>query len=142
MACIKACPAQAFSSDRTVKVNLAGHDVEWADIDIDKCSYCFRGAKDSGEVQEHPYTQKFPTSVPGDWSPFFHQPSNLYKTGIAICGSRGCTRACMISLEQRGVLQNTFKEKFRRRPTWKVDWSTPPEYAPGTLFKKNEDDVD
>ena len=42
----------------------------------------------------------------------------------------------MISLESRGVLQNTFKQKFRRRPTWSVDWSTEPEYAAGAKFQK------
>jgi hypothetical protein len=29
----------------------------------------------------------------------------------------------MISLENRGVLDNTFKEKFRRRSAWTVDWA-------------------
>jgi hypothetical protein len=41
----------------------------------------------------------------------------------------------MISLESRGVLQNKFKEKFRRRPTWEVDWSTPAEYYDGVTKK-------
>ena len=140
MACVKACPAQAFSTEKTVKVKLAGHDVEWSDLDMAKCSYAFRGCKDSGVVQEDPYNPPSPTSVPGEWSPFYHKPKNLYKTGQAVCGSRGCTRACMISLESRGVLQNTFKEKFRRRPVWNIDWSTPPEYAPGTKFRTSDDE--
>ena len=72
---------------------------------------------------------------PGSWSPFYRKPRNLYNTGQAVCGSRGCTRACMISLETRGVLQNSFRQKFRRRPQWSVDWSTPPEYAAGTVFR-------
>jgi hypothetical protein len=29
----------------------------------------------------------------------------------------------MISLEARGVLENKFKEQFRRRRPWQVDWS-------------------
>ena len=29
----------------------------------------------------------------------------------------------MISLEKRGVLTNTFKKPFRRKPLWSVDWS-------------------
>ena len=63
-------------------------------------------------------------------------------TGQAVCGARGCTRACMMSLEARGVLQNTFKEKFRRRPAWTVDWSTEPEYSEGTLFKNSQKNSD
>ena len=124
MACIKACPGQCFDPNETIKVNLAGHDVEWAKIDEQKCSVAFRGAKHSGVPQADPYIPET-DFVPGEWSPFYHKPKNLYNTGQAICGSRGCTRACMISLENRGVLQNTFKDKFRRRPTWSVDWSKP-----------------
>ena len=134
MACVKACPGNCFPTDRTVKVNLAGREVEWSDIDCDKCDYTFVGAQDSGIVQENPYAADRPTSVPGSWSPFCQKPRNLYNTGQAVCGARGCTRACMISLETRGVLQNTFKERFRRRPVWSVDWNAEPEYAPGTMF--------
>ena len=143
MACAQACPGQAFSKDKTVKVNLAGHELEWMDVDVNKCDFAFRGAAHSGVKQEKPYIQPslpntespVPDSVPGEWSPFYHKPRNLYNTGQAVCGARGCTRACMISLEKRGVLQNTFKDKFRRRPAWTVYWSQPPEYAPGTNFR-------
>ena len=41
----------------------------------------------------------------------------------AICGAKGCTRACMISLEKRGVLKNKFENPFRTNKPWKVDWS-------------------
>lgn len=128
MACVDACPGNAFSKEKTVKVTIAGHELEWSDIDIKKCGYAFTGALDSGETQEKPYSPGKPSSVPGDWSPFHHQPRKLYNTGEAICGARGCTRACMISLESRGVLQNKFHEKFRRRPTWQIDWSKDAEY--------------
>ncbi len=127
MACVRACPGQCFPTDKTVKVNLAGHEVEWADIDVAKCNIAFRGAVRTDTPQSDPYMLNTNT-VPGEWSPFYHKPRNLYNTGQAVCGSRGCTRACMISLESRGVLQNTFKQKFRRRPEWKVDWSIP--YTP------------
>jgi len=135
MACVKACPGHAFDTDKTVKVKLAGHDVEWADIDLNKCSIAFRGGLPTGTPQEKPYMADSPTTVPGDWAPFYHKPNTVYNTGQAICGARGCTRACMINLEARGVLQNSFKQKFRRRPTWSVDWSTQPEYSEGTIFK-------
>lgn len=46
----------------------------------------------------------------------------------------------MISLESRGVLQNTFKQKFRRRPEWSVDWSTP--YDPEKQGKEDKHYVD
>ena len=139
MACVKACPGQCFPTDKTVKVNLAGHEVEWSDLDMSKCNTTFRGAVDSGVPQEDPYMPDT-NFVPGSWSPFYHKPRNLYNTGQAVCGSRGCTRACMISLESRGVLQNTFKQKFRRRPEWSVDWSTP--YDPEEQGKEDKHYVD
>ncbi len=135
MACVKACPGKCFPTDKTVKVTLAGHEVEWADLDMDKCDLTFRGAERADDGREDTYMDwRFPTK-PGSWSPFYRKPRNLYNTGQAVCGSRGCTRACMMSLEARGVLQNTFKEKFRRRPQWSVDWSVPPEYSEGTRFR-------
>lgn len=139
MACVRACPGQCFPTDKTVKVNLAGHEVEWSDLDMSKCNTAFRGAVDTGVPQDDPYMPDT-NFVPGSWSPFYHKPRNVYQTGQAICGSRGCTRACMISLESRGVLQNTFKQKFRRRPVWSVDWSKEPEYAPGSKFKPVDTD--
>ena len=144
MACVKACPGACFDPEKTIKVNLAGHEVEWADIDITKCAITFSGTKYTGVVQEDPYLRGNPNDTgPGEWSPFRHKPVNLYQSGQAVCGARGCTRACMISLESRGVLQNTFKEKFRRRPVWSVDWNTPDENVTDLKFteeKKNEAD--
>ncbi len=140
MACVKACPGQAFPTDKTVKVKLDGHDVEWSDLDMSRCGNAFRGADVTDEVQADPYMPELPTSKPGDWSPFNHKPRNVYNTGQAVCGARGCTRACMISLESRGVLQNSFKQKFRRRPQWKVDWSQPAEYSAGTIFRPEKDE--
>ncbi len=146
MACVRACPGHCIPADRTIKVTLAGHDLEWADIDMEGCGFAFRGAAHSGVEQAKPYMPPdtgeagHPDSVPGEWSPFRHKPRNLYNTGQAVCGSRGCTRACMISLEARGVLQNSFKQQFRRRPVWSVDWSRPAEYASGTTFKKDRDE--
>ncbi|HUW81211.1 MAG TPA: hypothetical protein VMZ31_00275 [Phycisphaerae bacterium] len=134
MACVKACPGGAISADKTVKVTLAGREVEWAEIDCKACDIAFRG----GQVTDEPLAEDEQYVPPmynrnvkrASWSPFHHKPSNVYNTGQAVCGARGCTRACMISLEQRGVLTNTFKSKFRRRPPWQVDWSTEPEYPP------------
>ncbi len=136
MACVRACPAGALSETETVKVKLGGYDVEWTDIDVKLCDETFTGGSRVSKGEKGYYKTDVPTSVPGDYSPFRHKPRTVYNTGQAVCGARGCTRACMISLESRGVLQNSFKQKFRRRPTWSVDWSKEPEYAPGTMFRE------
>ncbi len=141
MACVKACPGQAFDPNNPIKVNLAGHEVEWANIDCEACDIAFRGGKvvDREITEEERYTEFGDKNiVPGEWSPFKKKPRNLYNTGQAVCGARGCTRACMISLEARGVLQNKFKEKFRRRPAWKADWENPPAYPADEIYREQD----
>ena len=142
MACIHACPGQAMPADKTVKVKLGGYDVEWTDIDCRKCDITFRGAEYTGEVQADPYMSPDygNKTVPGAWSPFNHKPRNLYNTGQAVCGARGCTRACMISMETRGAVENKFHQKFRRRPQWSVDWSKPVEEPGDSTYVEGEAD--
>lgn len=127
MACVKACPGGALKADQTVKVTLAGRQIEWTDIDCKACDTAFRGAQAVPEdLEGRSYiADKIwgKWTRPGWWSPFFRKPPNLYNTGQAVCGARGCTRACLISMESRGVLLNKFHQPFRRRPPWKVDWS-------------------
>jgi ferredoxin len=139
-ACVRECPGNSFDPDNMIKVNLAGHDVEWANIDCSSCDIAFRGAQvvDEAMDQEDNYLdyRSDINTKPGDWSPFKRKPKNLYNTGQAVCGARGCTRACMISMEARGVLQNKFKEKFRRRPQWKVDWENPPENPSDAIYRE------
>jgi ferredoxin len=129
MACVRDCPGGALPADKTVKVKLAGKEVEWADIDCAKCDIAFRGALGVDreltpeETYQDPMRGKKLTR--GWWTPFFKKPRSLYNTGQAVCGARGCTRACMVSLEARGVIQNKFKHPFRTDKPWKVDWSKP-----------------
>jgi epoxyqueuosine reductase len=127
MACVENCPGNAIPRDKSVRVTLAGHEVEWADIDCEACSIAFRGglATDEEVAPEDKYYEPlFGHNVKrGSWTPFYKKPRNLYNTGEAVCGARGCMRACMMKLEARGVLDNKFKQKFRRRKPWSVDWS-------------------
>ncbi|MBT3376669.1 MAG: 4Fe-4S binding protein [Lentisphaerae bacterium] len=139
MACVKECPTGAINGTKTIKVNLAGHDVEWGEIDCAACDIAFRGglATDEELSEEERYTTPMFGKNVGrsPHTPFYKKPRNLYNTGQAVCGARGCTRACMISMESRGVVENTFKDKFRRRKPWTVDWSTEPEYPSDLVMK-------
>lgn len=129
MACVRDCPGNAISAEKTVKVTLAGHEVEWGELDCKACDIAFRGgmiaqgpdaASDYMEpLYGHPITRS-------PYTPFYRKPRNLYNTGQAVCGGRGCLRACMISLENRGVLKNKFEKPFRREKPWMVDWSQDP----------------
>ena len=127
MACIRDCPGGALKKDRSVKVTLAGREIEWCDIDCDACDMAFSGGlqTETDVPEERAYSSKWGkwSFLRGWWTPFFRKPHNLYNTGKAVCGARGCTRACMIQLEKRGVLENKFHEPFRRREPWHVNWS-------------------
>ena len=138
MACVKQCPGGCIPEDKTVKLSIQGKELEWSDVDMSGCDLTFRGAEERDEVlsEEERYMDWGKGNVgPGSHSPFYKKPRNLYNTGQAVCGARGCTRACMISLESRGVLRNQFKDKFRRRKQWSVDWSTPAEQPEGTVTR-------
>ncbi len=127
MACARECPAQCIPTDRNkvVRVNLAGREVEWGDIDITRCDRVFTGAADcrKGERGEYLSAEGRYDTKPAWFSPFYHKPKNLYNTGQAVCGAKGCTRACMMSLEARGLLKNTFHNPFRTQKPWSLDWS-------------------
>lgn len=125
MACVRACPAGAIKADQSIKVNLGGYDVEWSDVDMNRCDFCFTGAEVKAAEDGRPdYAESMQgkRKKPGWWSPFFKKPRNLYNTGQAVCGARGCTRACMIAMEARGAVKNAFHNTFRRREAWSVDW--------------------
>lgn len=150
MACVRECPGGCIPKDKTVKVNLAGYDVEWADVDMDKCGRTFVGAEEVAEGETGNYMPNSDKYKPASFSPFYHKPRNLYNTGQAICGAKGCTRACMISLESRGVLKNKFQHPFRTQKLWSLDWSEEAiakdqraDYTPPYAKKKDqEDDAD
>ena len=122
-ACVRECPGNAISGEKTVKVTLAGHEVEWGELDCDACDIAFRGGELCKDGEKGTYQEGRDDVKPGSHSPFYYKPANLYNTGQAVCGAKGCTRACMISMEKRGILTNKFHKPFRRKPLWSVDWS-------------------
>lgn len=122
MACVKYCPGNSISRTEKVSVEIDGHTVEWGKIDCDSCDVAFRGAKEIKDGEGH-YIQGSDKFRPNDISPFYSAPPKVYSAGKAVCGAGGCTRACLASLEARGVLKNKMKKPFRRRKPWRVDWS-------------------
>lgn len=143
MACVHQCPGNAISATKTVKVTLAGHEVEWGELDLEACNIAFRGGRVAGpdDEAEDDYTEPIAGKriVRSSITPFYKKPRNLYNTGQAICGGRGCLRACMIHLEARGVLENKFEQPFRRRKPWQVDWSTEGGLSPSNTAPSEAD---
>lgn len=134
MACVRECPGHQISDTETVKVKLAGYDVEWGELNEWGCTYAFRGAVPTEEGEVGHYIRGRDDFKPGPITPFYKKPDNTFGTGEAICGGKGCIRACMISLEARNVIGNKFKQPFRRRPQWSVDWSDYDPNGPHATF--------
>ncbi len=119
MLCARDCTGQAIPTDKSVKIRLAGYEVEWADIDYDLCSRYFCGMS----PEYNPFITQ-PEDIEG-----FAQPVDkaqrykvppTYDYGRALEGARGCIRACMIHLEQQGKIENLFRLPFRLRAPWKL----------------------
>jgi ferredoxin len=119
MACARDCTGQAISRDKTVKTTIAGRELEWGEIDCEKCSRFFCGA--SKEYNPFMVTEEDEAG--------FNQPVSeaqrykigpTYNYGRALEGARGCIRACMMHLEEKGVLENKFKHPFQRRKPWRL----------------------
>jgi len=155
MACANQCPTGCIPKDKSVKVMVNGKELEWADVNEPQCSRTFFGGLpvEKGDPSGTYIKGQVADFKPADFTPFYHKPANLYNSGQAVCGAAGCTRACMISLEARGVLKNKFHSKFRTEKPWKMDWSeagiaadqpapyTPPypaDYADIKLFSEDD----
>jgi ferredoxin len=110
--CVKNCGTGALSGTDTQKVRVAGHDLEWAKIDPYACETGIKGGKD------------------GELNPFIGDFPHQYGYGRAIEGAFGCMRACMVHLEEKGVLKKKFSEPFRSEKPWRVDHREEDKIAP------------
>lgn len=124
MLCVRDCTVGALSKTETVRVTVAGRELEWAKLDETKCSSGYQGANpqfspftpedyDVEEALAHPYrASELPYNAAS--RSMFHLPG-------AMEGARGCIRACFIHLEETGRLKNAFRSPFRKRPPWRLD---------------------
>ena len=119
MACVGACTGKAIPTDKTVKVTIAGKQLEWADIDMRKCGTYFCG----GNPAMNPFAV-----TPEDRDVFGqdvgaaqnHKLKPIYMYARALEGASGCIRACMIHLEKQGKLDCTFHHPFRKKTPWRI----------------------
>lgn len=134
------------------RIEIEGQTIEWGDVDMGKCTLTHHGlnveaspflAKDCPGLrlnvakqkcsEEEAYklaytvagatwrkTEEFPSGRVVD-----HYKTMLETTGYyAVCGARGCIRACMMSLEKRGAIEAEYENEFQQREPWIIP---PPE---------------
>ena len=105
MLCAKNCYGKAISMDESVKVTVAGHELEWNKLNPLACE---KGIQGGLNKELDPFEVEYP---------------RMYGYGRAIEGAAGCIRACMIHLEERKKIKNQFKNKFRTSKQWEIDRS-------------------
>ena len=137
MACVANCPGSCLSKTEQVKVELAGREVAWGKLDEWKCFAYYIGANKAS----NPFLPRdaFKDLPDGDalmrgarearvtaesYSPLndavnCHYPCEPGGYNPPKCG--GCLRACLSSLEKRGVLKHTFKNRFHAGKAWKLE---------------------
>ncbi|MFO7936182.1 MAG: hypothetical protein R6V06_01075 [Kiritimatiellia bacterium] len=122
MLCVKNCYGRALSATESVKVTVAGHELEWNKLDPLACERGIQGGQN------------------GELNPFEKEYPRMYGYGRAIEGAAGCIRACMIHLEERKKIKNLFNNKFRTSRQWEIDRSRPYELTQEVVdfYEKND----
>ncbi|NMB11432.1 MAG: hypothetical protein GX977_04000 [Firmicutes bacterium] len=90
--CVKACPLDAISPDKTEEIIVSGKKMLCAHVNYKACRLC-------------------PNGVYLDESSMHGTPNTL---------TAACIRSCIVQLEETGKLQKKYKTPFRIRPAWSL----------------------
>lgn len=90
--CAKDCPLGAIDCDNLIEIDICGKKMKVANICYDVCISCKNGA----------CKNRFNADI---------KPDRLAAL---------CNRTCLCHLEENGVLENEFENKFRNREPWSV----------------------
>jgi epoxyqueuosine reductase len=136
----------------TIKIQIEDKTYEWADVHMGRCTLTHHGlnweaspflkqdfpgldldVRHSHLSEEEAYRLTYPLAS-ARWSPSPEFPSSAVMSAyhqlmahtdyFAVCGAKGCIRACMEHLEKRGSIeQHQFATPVFPRPPWQL---TPP----------------
>ena len=147
-ACARACPGNAIPSvkeeGKRLTVDFGETKVWWSDVRMGRCTLTHHGmnnecspflkkefpgmafdVRTSEMTEEEAYILCY-TMAGAHWA---RKPENTAAIGyydyikshtgyFAICGARGCIRACMDVLERAGRTENRFHNPFYRKEGW------------------------
>jgi ferredoxin len=133
--CVANCPPHAISGTETVTVTVAGRELEWAKIAEWQCFYAYMG----GIKEINPFLPRDAFDELPDGDKIMRGEKILSPTEVlevqkivskyypaaagynnAMCGGRGCLRACMVHLEEQGKTTRKFHRPFRTKKLWKL----------------------
>jgi epoxyqueuosine reductase len=140
MTCVRDCPTGAIVADKTVQVTIAGREVEWSDIDTQRCWVGWQAATPeynpflteelAAAMHEVMNSSKSEEEQRKEWGDlgdrlqkelrYIRNTMDSFHHPAAICGGRGCMRGCMAHLESQHKLGNAFQNPFRKRPAWRL----------------------
>ena len=133
--------------DKKITIKVGDKDITWGDVHMGRCTLTHHGfnnmispfhkkdfpnmafdAANSDVTEEEAYKLTYPMAT-GTWGPtlFYGKTSrvlNYYDYVMnhvgyfAVCGARGCIRACMDNLERTNRIENTFNNKFYNKKSW------------------------
>jgi len=126
MRCVRDCTVNALDPKNTVKVVVAGKELEWAKLDPIACSSGYCGANPQYSPHTPPDYNWQESIKKGFYQATrdiaYNQASvSALHHGGALEGARGCMRACFIHLEETGRIKKVFKNKFRVRKPWRLE---------------------
>lgn len=134
-----------------ITVNIGGRAISWGNVHMGKCTLTHHGMNNVASpflkkdmpnleldvanteiTEEEAYRICYPLAG-AQWTNTVYDQgdSSILKyyhyvkshTGyFAVCGAKGCIRACMDQLEKTGRIENTFKNKFYKKPSWKISY--------------------
>ena len=132
-ACVAQCPGHCISGEETVRVTVAGRELEWGKLDEWSCFAYYLGACQSSNpfLPPNPYPEygheqellRGEKRVQADEFGAISRMVNSYYPpptcgyNAPKCG--GCLRACVASLERRDILTKSFVNRFRTQKPWK-----------------------
>lgn len=135
MACVRECPVHCISGTETVKVTVAGRSLEWGRLNEWQCFHGYMGSN----KETNPFLPRdaFAQLPDGDAILAGEKELTIAETlqvqailrryypnaagyNSALCGGRGCIRACMVHLEQTERLTRKFETPFRKRKPWRL----------------------
>ncbi|MCM8768348.1 MAG: hypothetical protein NC911_01490 [Candidatus Omnitrophica bacterium] len=147
--CVAECPAGAIPRDRSVSIEVEGHKLEWADIDLGKCKLTHFGLnRRNGQflikrypgfylpIEEQQVTWREAWDLGWTIFPSVHFYSVMSIGVPALCGARGCIIGCMKHLEKKGVVKNLFQNKpvFSEEPPWSLPEKPRPATHHGFIY--------
>lgn len=135
--------------DKKITVEIGDKKISWGDVHMGRCTLTHHGLNNtispflkkdfpnlefdvanSDITEEEAYRLTYPLGL-GTWGNNFYEENGgniikYYKYILnhcgyfALCGAKGCIRACMDSLEKSGRIENTFENKFYRKKSWNI----------------------